>query len=293
MISELLQCPNCGGLVDVEANAVTCTICSTVYPIDDGVPVFTPPSPPDDGAFDYREHYAIDNDVYDYFEERGAATSHEERRLHQTVIRHVPHDARRILDVGCGGAWVAEAYLPKDREVWSLDITAVNPKRALARHPSSRHHGVAADALKLPFKDASFDCVIAAEIIEHVVDPRAFVESLMRVVKPGGELIVTTPYRERIRETLCIHCNRLTPMDAHLHSFDEDILLGLYDGADLESASWTTFSNKAMTILRTHVVMQHVPYPAWKLTDLLMNRVTRKPHRILVAYRKRPGVVDA
>lgn len=289
MTSELLQCPNCESSVAVEAAAVTCTSCSTVYPIDEGVPVFTPPSPPDDAVFDYREHYAIDNDVYDYFGERGAATRHEERRLHQTVIRHVPRDARRILDVGCGGAWVAETFLPRDREVWSLDITAVNPKRALARYPSRRHNGVAADALKLPFKDASFDSVIATEIIEHVVDPRAFVASLMRVVKPGGVLIVTTPYRERIRETLCIHCNRLTPMDAHLHSFDEDILLGLYDGADLESASWTTFSNKAMTILRTHVVMRHVPYAAWKLTDSLMNRITRKPHRILVAFRKRLG----
>ncbi len=287
---DRLQCPRCGGSLQHDPASVSlqCNDCRTNFPLDGDVPVFTDFSPPTDAPFDYREHYAADNRAFDYFEEKqGAATRHEEFRLRQMLARRVPKYARSILDVGCGGAWVASTFLPSGREVWSMDITRINPQTALARNPSPKHFGVAADALKPPFKDDSFDCVIAAEIIEHVVSPKDFVASLMRVVRPGGVLIVSTPYRERIRETLCIHCNRLTPMDAHLHSFDEEILTTLYEGDDLESVSWTTFSNKALTMLRTHVVTRHLPHAAWRLTDAAINRLTGKPHRILVEYRKR------
>ncbi|MFW5973140.1 MAG: methyltransferase domain-containing protein [Bacteroidota bacterium] len=284
---DALQCPRCAGsLARKSDSSIVCTACTTAFPVHGEVPVFTSSSPEVAAPFNYREHYAVDNDKYDYFQERGAATWHEEYRLRQMIAGRVPEHASSILDVGCGGAWVAATFLPAGLVVWSLDITPVNPRQALVRHPSDRHFGIAADALSLPLRDGSFDCIVAAEIIEHVPYPKSFVESLMRVLAPGGKLIVTTPYRERIRETLCIHCNRLTPLDAHLHSFDEHILTGLYEKDDLESVSWMTFSNKALTVLRTHVITRHLPHRLWRMLDTAANQAVNKPHRILVEYVK-------
>jgi hypothetical protein len=46
-------------------------------------------------------------------------------------------------------------------------------------------------------------------------------DEMWRVVRPGGRVLISTPYRERIRYVLCIHCNQPTPIHAHLNSFDE------------------------------------------------------------------------
>ena len=83
-------------------------------------------------------------------------------------------------------------------------------------YPNEKHFGITADSFHLPFNDNSFDSIIASEIIEHVYDPEGFIKELFRVVKKGGSLIVTTPYKEKIIYYLCVHCNQKTPP---MHTF--------------------------------------------------------------------------
>jgi 2-polyprenyl-6-hydroxyphenyl methylase/3-demethylubiquinone-9 3-methyltransferase len=52
---------------------------------------------------------------------------------------------------------------------------------------------VRGSATALPFPDASFDSVISSECIEHTPDPVAAVAEMLRVLKPGGHLFLTTP----------------------------------------------------------------------------------------------------
>ena len=52
---------------------------------------------------------------------------------------------------------------------------------------------VCGDAMLLPFRDASFDTVVAGEIIEHVGRPEDLIREAGRVLTPGGRLVVTTP----------------------------------------------------------------------------------------------------
>jgi SAM-dependent methyltransferase len=54
------------------------------------------------------------------------------------------------------------------------------------------------DAHDLPFKDESFDCVIAQAVLEHVVDPYACVEEAHRVLKPGGLIYAETPFIQQV-----------------------------------------------------------------------------------------------
>lgn len=116
-----------------------------------------------------------------------------------------------LLDLGCGaGRHAFEAarrgahVVPLDRD--AAEISEARSLLAAMREsgeaPSEvRGPGVNGDAVALPFPDASFDRIIAAEVMEHVVDDRAAARELARVLKPGGVLAVTVP--SWLPERLC------------------------------------------------------------------------------------------
>ena len=236
--------------------------------------------------FDYINHYKIDAEEFDYFEERTGATDHDERRVHEYIISKIPKNVSSILDVGSGSAWVAEYFSNKDVKVTSLDISLINVKKAKEKIPTNLHSQIVADSFRLPLKNNSFDTVIASEIIEHVIDPEAFVNELFRVVNPGGKLIITTPYKEKLRYYLCIHCNKKTPVHAHIHSFDENKLIELCKDANLSNVKWNTFGNKILIFLRTYVILKYLPFPLWKLVDAIFNKIKYVPAHIIVEYSK-------
>jgi len=237
--------------------------------------------------FNYKEHYKKDAVEFDYFEERKGATAHDERRVREFVISKIPKNANSILDVGCGNGWVAKEFLPKGKQVYSLDISVTNPSIVKRLYPSEKHLCVAADSFHLPFSNDSFDCVIASEIIEHVFDPEEFIKELFRVVKKGGDLIITTPYKEKIIYYLCIHCNQKTPANAHIHSFDEKKLESLYSGKDLETFKYETFGNKFLIFLRSYVILKFFPFWLWKIKDKFASWIYNKPVHIICIYKKK------
>lgn len=236
--------------------------------------------------FDYLTHYKTDADEFNYFEKRIGATEHEERRVREVIISQVPKNAKTVLDVGCGSGWVAKEFFQKNKNVISLDISKSNPQKVKQLYPSQSHFQVVADSFKLPFKSNSIDCVIASEIIEHVVDPKIFLKELFRVVSDNGSLIISTPYKEKLRYVLCIHCNKKTPVNAHLHSFDENSLRGLYQENDLKKFSSIIFGNKALIFLRTHVLLKFLPLSFWLVVDWLANKIYNKPLHIVCVYKK-------
>jgi len=235
----------------------------------------------------YIDHYKKDAVEFDYFEENRGATAHDERRVHEYIISKVPKGINTILDVGCGKGWVSEHFLPKGVKVHSLDVSTSNPAKAKELYPSEDHKGIAADSFRLPFVDDSFNVVIASEIIEHVVNPVEFVKELFRVVKKGGNLLVTTPYKEKLIYYLCVHCNKKTPANAHIHSFDEKKLESYYSGEDLEKFEYETFGNKLLIFLRTYMILQIFPFWLWKMKDKFANLFFRKPIHIICVYKKK------
>ncbi|MFA6979410.1 MAG: class I SAM-dependent methyltransferase [Ignavibacteriaceae bacterium] len=236
--------------------------------------------------FNYIEHYNLDAEKFDYFEERFAATAHDERRVHEYVIANIPENVTSILDVGCGSAWVAQHFVKKNKIVFSLDISINNPYKAITKYNSKNHFGITADSYFLPFQTKSFDVIIASEIIEHVVSPAKFVNELLRVLKKDGYLIITTPYKELIKKTLCIHCNNETPLHAHLHSFDENKLLSLFDRKVISDIIWKTFGNKILIFLRTYVLLKFLNFTLWKFCDKFVDRIYSSPAHIIVICQK-------
>ena len=105
--------------------------------------------------------------------------------------------AEQILDVGCGIGG-SSLYLAEKFNAAATGITlspvqvARATERAVAGGLSARTEFQVADALNMPFADATFDLVWALESGEHMPDKARFMQECYRVLKPGGTLIMVT-----------------------------------------------------------------------------------------------------
>jgi SAM-dependent methyltransferase len=107
-----------------------------------------------------------------------------QRRRHNIVTR-MARQAGRTLDVGCGSSIILQSL----NHTVGLDLQ-LNKLRYMRAYGVPLVQG---SVRGLPMKDESFDCVVCSQVIEHIVaDPAIFTE-LIRVLRPGGLLILGTP----------------------------------------------------------------------------------------------------
>ena len=283
---DILRDPDSGEALSYSADAQSLVGPNGVFAVAEGISNFLDGQSVTDD-FDYAKHYTEDAEQFDYFREKtDKLTATHLRMLRRSVMQLVPRDASLVLDVGCGRAFVAEHFCPQGRRVVSMDIAYANVHKALERFPYESHAGVIADAYRLPFADEAFDCVVASEIIEHTVDPQGFIASLLRKVKKGGTLLISTPYKEQIAYSLCIHCNRKTPHNAHLHSFDKEKMRHLVEPLPAQIAGMRLVCNKLMLRSYMAVPLAKVGFPLWRFCDGLANALVPKAEHFIIVLKK-------
>jgi SAM-dependent methyltransferase len=109
----------------------------------------------------------------------------------------------RLLDLGCGAGRHAFEALRRGARVTAFDYDEAELKDVASMAtamdrvgdlPAAARSGCACgDATRLPFPDASFDRIIAAEVLEHVDDDMGAIRELVRVLRPGGTIAATVP----------------------------------------------------------------------------------------------------
>ena len=105
-----------------------------------------------------------------------------------------PLAGKRAVDVGCGAGLLAEPLARLGADVTALDAAPENV--AVARHHAGGQ-GLAIDYRVggIEALPGTYDLVTSMEVIEHVADPRAFIEALAARLADGGLLILSTPNR--------------------------------------------------------------------------------------------------
>src|SRR6266436_4548559 len=123
---------------------------------------------------------------------------------------------RRVLDAGCGTGYGAAELSYAANSVTGMDISA--DAVAFARNQYSRRNlnWVQGSCTALPMVDASFDLVVAFEVIEHLTDWPQLIAEARRVLAPGGQFIVSTPNKSYYAES-----RKLSgPNPFHTHEFE-------------------------------------------------------------------------
>ncbi|MFT5977527.1 MAG: SAM-dependent methyltransferase [Candidatus Azotimanducaceae bacterium] len=106
------------------------------------------------------------------------------RALSRRATSELPFEisGQKVLDLGCGRGWDAEALAAQGATVTALDLDA----ELLRTTPLGAAARLVGDGRQTPFLDESFDGVYCSNVLEHTPDPGGIIDEVARLVRPGG-----------------------------------------------------------------------------------------------------------
>ena len=143
---------------------------------------------------------------------------------------------QKILDLGCGNGSLAHALLQRGFNVYGTDASEKGIRIAEELNPGRfAIQDLSSDELPPALSGIPFDTIISTEVIEHLYDPRKFIDFAKRTLlkNGGGELILSTPYHGYLKYLALALSGK---MDAHLGA--------LWDGGHIKF-----WSRKSLTAL--------------------------------------------
>ena len=192
----------------------------------------------------------------------------------------------KVLDVGCGLAY-GTAMMAE----FADSITGIDYDNETIEENKKRYYSISkldfkqAEIPPLPFADASYDVITAFQFIEHIKPRKEFIKECLRVLKPGGSLLVTTP---NIKKSLARN-----PFHVHEYTFDEmkSEVSSFTNKFELQGLNGNTVVNKyylengkfVRMILRFDILKMHRWLPSavlskpynW-ITSLMRNKLKDK-----------------
>ena len=172
---------------------------------------------------------------------QGSTQTVAESEIFETVLA-VIRPGGALLDAGCGSGTFLKLAAPLFARACGVDIAvpAVNAVRALG------FDAVEGDVSgPLSLADGSFDACVCLDVIEHIFDPLTALKEIRRVLKPGGQLVLSTPnircFRHIARLVFSGEFPRTTEDvfvwgGGHLHYFTRKDILGLLEAAGFTGA---------------------------------------------------------
>lgn len=144
----------------------------------------------------------------------------------------------RFLDLGCGKGILLSRILEVNPqlEITGVDISKIAIETIKKKIPSGTFHCIKENE-KLPFKDNSFDFILAADVIEHIYDTDLIFYELARVLKPGGKIFISVPYHGMLKNIIVTFVGfnfYFDPKQAHIRFYTKGNLLKCVNEAGLK-----------------------------------------------------------
>jgi 2-polyprenyl-3-methyl-5-hydroxy-6-metoxy-1,4-benzoquinol methylase len=155
------------------------------------------------------------------------ALDYTARQRMALIERHVSVKGQRVLEIGCATGEFAHVASKAGAAVTACDYSADAIDLARCRYPEVSF--VAGTVEDLLVEAKKFDVVVAFEVIEHVLEPRAWVNDVGRLVDTGGFLILTTPNYECGKSLGLQHWLGTNSSYEHLHFFSCKVLQKLIE----------------------------------------------------------------
>ena len=138
---------------------------------------------------------------------------------------------RRVVDIGCGNGALCRELASRGYEVVGCEPSAESLRFAQRAASGLVFHRLGVDDDPSVMGNESFDMAIATEVIEHLVRPFNLPHFAKQLLRPGGHLIISTPYHGYLKNLILALTNR---WDAHLNPF--------WDGGHIKFWSYKTLS---------------------------------------------------
>jgi 2-polyprenyl-3-methyl-5-hydroxy-6-metoxy-1,4-benzoquinol methylase len=217
-----------GTVYDWTFSIVRCTNCRLVYVnprlSDAAVSDLYDEAYYEGRGFDRSVDYSLDN-----------SRSLDEIRIRNGSFVETLRDAlgglkgRSILDVGCGMGGFVRALCAEGADAVGTDDSAISLEGCRANGTPL----ASGDVEALVRSGSGFDAVTATEVIEHTLSPRAFLQSVVRLVKPGGILYLTTGNWNLVRH---MRGKPYIMPEGHLYYFTPVTMRRYFDDIGLVSA---------------------------------------------------------
>lgn len=138
---------------------------------------------------------------YGYFD---MYENHAHAYISQPLLKLLDHQTNKcILDMGCGNGSLVRFLLGRGFDAYGVDASVSGIDIASRAHPE-RFELVdfSEPALPQEFKERSFDTIVSTEVIEHLYDPRDFIDLCKGILPTGGQLILSTPYHGYLKNLM-------------------------------------------------------------------------------------------
>jgi len=130
----------------------------------------------------------------------------------------------KVLNIGVGSGALEKLALRKGVDIWCIDPSAGTIEKVRNELNLGEKARVGYSHY-IPFDNEMFDVVVMAEVIEHLQEDvlSLTMKEIFRVLKAEGRLLLTTPYREILEDSLvvCPKCGNVFHRFGHVQSFDK------------------------------------------------------------------------
>lgn len=120
--------------------------------------------------------------------------------LHRYALACELSANKNVLDIACGEGYGSYLLAQNASSVTGVDIDAATIKKAQDKYRATHLRFLSGDARTTTLPDRSFDLIVSFETLEHLAEQDQLMSEFKRLLKPGGQLILSTPDRETYTE---------------------------------------------------------------------------------------------
>lgn len=188
---EDFVCPACRSSLMPTASALGCSACGAAYPTRNGIPRFVPDE-------NYSQSFGLQWNRHRRTQlDSAVGKPISEKRLFDTTGWPREMRGERVLEAGSGAGRFTEVLVRTGASVYSFDYSTAVDANAANNGVHANLHLFQADIFSIPLHEAWFDRVLCLGVLQHTPDPKRAFLSLVRHVKPGGELVIDV-YRRSV-----------------------------------------------------------------------------------------------
>jgi 2-polyprenyl-3-methyl-5-hydroxy-6-metoxy-1,4-benzoquinol methylase len=146
------------------------------------------------GAEEFYEEFFTEIDEHSFGSDGDPRRRNRAIVLRRAVSESTPAGGGRLLDVGCGTGDNLRYVMDPRLELHGIEY-AESTSRMARRLLGDKATIQRASATAIPYPDQHFDLIMCIEVLEHIEDDSAAMKEIARVLRPGGKMVLSLPYR--------------------------------------------------------------------------------------------------